>query len=62
VFNVANDDCSVGIPSAQVRDMFYADVPLTRQMGTYETFYDNTKAKDMVGFAPQHSWRDVLDV
>ncbi|MEN8895795.1 MAG: NAD(P)-dependent oxidoreductase [Yoonia sp.] len=60
VFNVSNDDCSVGIPSAEVKDRFYADVPLRREMGAFETFYDNTKAKEMLGFAPKHSWRDVL--
>jgi nucleoside-diphosphate-sugar epimerase len=60
VFNVSNDDCSVGIPSAEVRARFYPDVPLAREMGAFETFYDNTKAKQMLGFAPTHSWRDVL--
>lgn len=61
IFNVANDDCSVGISSAEVRARFYPDVPLRREMTEYETFYDSTKAKEMLGFAPQHGWRDVLD-
>ena len=60
VFNVANDDCSVGISSAEVCAQFYPSVPLRREMGEFEAFYDNTKAKQMLGFAPQHSWRDVL--
>lgn len=60
VFNVSNDDLSVGLTSAQVIDKYYKDVPLTRPMGEHETFYSNDKAKRMVGFAPQHSWRDVL--
>jgi hypothetical protein len=50
----------VGIPSVEVRARFYPDVPLAREMGAFETFYDNTKAKQMLGFAPTHSWRDVL--
>jgi hypothetical protein len=29
-------------------------------MSENETMYSNAKAKRMVGFAPQHSWRDVL--
>ena len=39
---------------------FYDGVPATREMGEYETFYANDKAKRLVGFAPRHSWRDVL--
>ena len=60
VFNVSNDDTSVGITSAEVRARFYEGVPTTRDMGEYETFYANDKAKRLVGFAPRHSWRDVL--
>jgi hypothetical protein len=25
-----------------------------------ETFYSIEKAREMLGFVPQHSWRDVL--
>ncbi|SEQ04014.1 Nucleoside-diphosphate-sugar epimerase [Loktanella sp. DSM 29012] len=61
VFNVSNDDMSVNLTSDDVMSRFYAGVKQTRPMGENETFYDNTKAKHMVGFAPAHSWRDVLD-
>ncbi|PUB18751.1 NAD-dependent epimerase/dehydratase family protein [Yoonia sediminilitoris] len=60
VFNVSNDDMSVGITSDAVIAQFYPDVPVKRDMRPDETFYANDKAKRMVGFAPQHSWRDVL--
>jgi nucleoside-diphosphate-sugar epimerase len=60
VFNVSNDDMSVGITSDQVIEKYYKDVPLKRPMGPHETFYSNDKAKRMLGFAPKHSWRDVL--
>jgi hypothetical protein len=29
-------------------------------MGRDETFYAIDKARELLGFAPQHSWRDVL--
>ena len=61
VFNVANDDMSVGITSDEVIARFYHDVPVKHQMRPDETFYANDKAKRMVGFAPQHSWRAVLE-
>lgn len=60
VFNVANDDMSVGLTTDEVISRFYKDVPLRRAMGRDETFYSNAKAKRLVGFTPRHSWRDVL--
>jgi nucleoside-diphosphate-sugar epimerase len=60
VFNVANDDMSVGITSDAVIARFYPGVPVKRQMRVDETMYANDKAKQMVGFAPKHSWREVL--
>jgi nucleoside-diphosphate-sugar epimerase len=60
VFNVANDDTSVAATSEEIVDRFYAGVPIRRQLGGHETFYANDKAKRLVGFDPQHSWRDVV--
>jgi len=60
VFNVSNDDMSVGITSDEVYDRFYAGVPRRREMSRDATFYANDKAKRLVGFAPRHSWRDEL--
>ena len=60
VFNVANDDLSVGLTNAEVRARFYPGVPVRHEMGEHETMYSNAKAKRMLGFQPEHSWRDVL--
>jgi hypothetical protein len=60
VFNVSNDDTSVGISSAEVSVCFYAGVPKRRDLGEFETFYSNDKAKRLVGFAPQHSWHNIV--
>ena len=60
VFNVSNDDMSVGLTTDQVIAQFYQGVEQRRPMGPDETFYSNAKAKKMLGFSPQHSWRDVL--
>ncbi|KUF11328.1 NAD-dependent epimerase/dehydratase family protein [Pseudoponticoccus marisrubri] len=61
VFNVSNDDLSVGLSNAEVRARFYEGVPVKREMGANETFYANAKAREMLGFRPAHSWRDVLE-
>jgi nucleoside-diphosphate-sugar epimerase len=60
VFNVANADMSVAATTQEIRDRFYDGVELRRQMGPDETFYSIDKARELLGYAPQHSWRDVL--
>ncbi|MEL6838690.1 MAG: NAD(P)-dependent oxidoreductase [Pseudomonadota bacterium] len=60
IFNVANDDLSVGITAKEVVAQFYQGVEVRRAMREDETMYANDKAKQMVGFAPKHSWREVL--
>lgn len=59
VFNVANPDSSVGMPSAEVIDRFYAGVEKRRELGEYETFYSIEKARKLLGFDPQPRWRDA---
>ncbi len=60
VFNVANADLSVAATTQEVRDRFYDGVELRRPLGRDETFYSIEKARDLLGYAPEHSWRDVL--
>ena len=60
VFNVANADLSVAATTDEVRERFYDGVPATREMRPDETFYSIDKARSVLGFEPQHSWRDVL--
>jgi nucleoside-diphosphate-sugar epimerase len=60
VFNVSNDDHSVGATTHELIDRFYQGVPVG-DMGEFETFYSNAKAKKLVGYQPKHSWRDVLE-
>jgi nucleoside-diphosphate-sugar epimerase len=60
VFNVANADMSVALTTDEVRERFYDGVEQRRPMGRDETFYAIDKARELLGFAPQHSWRDVL--
>ena len=61
VFNVSNDDHSVNRTSDELRAEFYARVPLAEGHGIQETFYSNAKAKRMLGFQPENSWRRYLD-
>jgi len=61
VFNVSNNTNSVAAPVPELIERFYQGVPQTREMGPYETFYSNEKAKRLLGFAPQHDWRNELE-
>ncbi|MGN6605534.1 MAG: NAD-dependent epimerase/dehydratase family protein, partial [Jatrophihabitans sp.] len=60
IFNVANADMSVAATSQEIIERFYDGVEVRRPMGRDETFYCIDKARDMLGFDPTHSWRDVL--
>jgi nucleoside-diphosphate-sugar epimerase len=60
IFNVSNDDHSVASSSAELIDEYYQGVPVG-DIGPQETFYSNKKAKALLGYEPQHSWRMYLD-
>ena len=60
MFNASNDDHSVNVSTPDLIKSFYGDVSVKREMGENETFYSNQKAKDLLGFAPQHSWKMYL--
>ncbi|MBN9275053.1 MAG: NAD(P)-dependent oxidoreductase, partial [Mesorhizobium sp.] len=57
VFNAANDDTSSDLPTAELLKRFYPGVPVSRELGEYETLLSNRKARDVLGFRPEHSWR-----
>ncbi|SDU93141.1 Nucleoside-diphosphate-sugar epimerase [Microlunatus sagamiharensis] len=60
VFNVANADLSVAATAQEVIERFYAGVEVRKEMGRDETFYSIDKARRLLGYEPEHSWRDVL--
>lgn len=60
VFNVANADLSVAATTQELRERFYDGVEVRRELGPYETLYAIDKARELLGYDPQHSWRDVL--
>ncbi len=57
VFNATNDTNSVCQPNAELLDRFFPGVPLSREIGPYESLLSNRKIKDVLGFAEQHNWR-----
>jgi nucleoside-diphosphate-sugar epimerase len=53
-------DMSVAATPQEIQDRFYDGVEVRRAMGRDETFYAIDKARDLLGFVPRHSWREVL--
>ena len=59
VFNVSNDDHSVGLSSEELIETYYQGVEI-KIPKVPESFYTNEKAKQLLGFQPCHSWRASL--
>ncbi len=56
---VAAADTVMPRPSADLLREVYPDVPITRELGEFETLLAIDKARDVIGYEPAHSWRDA---
>ena len=57
---IAAADTVMNRPSASLLKEVFPGVRLTRDVGEFGTLLANDRAKDALGFTPQHSWRDHL--
>ena len=55
IFNVSNNNHSVGLSSEELIERYYHGVPL-KQNTIPDSFYSNEKAKRLLGFKPIHDW------
>lgn len=55
---VAAADTLMDIPSADLMAQVFPDVPLTRPLEGFETLLAIGGARELLGFEPEHSWRD----
>ena len=55
---VAAADTIMSTPSAELMAAVFPDVPLTRPLHGYETLLAIDAARELLGYAPAHSWRD----
>jgi len=60
VFIVANADTCMSTPSAELAALVFPDVPLQRRVEGTETLLSIDKARRVLGYEPQHSWRDAF--
>lgn len=57
IFNVSNDDSSVGIDADEIIARYYDGVPVKGELKGHDTFYSNEKAKRFLGFTAPSRWR-----
>jgi UDP-glucose 4-epimerase len=62
IFIIANADTVMSRSSASLAAAVYPDVPVTRELGEHETLLSIDKARRLLGYEPQHSWRDADSV
>ena len=58
VFVIAAADTVMSRSSAELAAAVFPDVEVTRELGEHETLLGIDKARRVLGFAPEHSWRD----
>lgn len=58
VFIIANSDTVMSRPNSQLLKEVFPGVPSLRTFGENETLLSIGKARQMLGFSPQYSWRN----
>ncbi|MEL4456432.1 NAD(P)-dependent oxidoreductase [Lutimonas vermicola] len=60
VFNAGNDQNGAVIPSKELAEKFFPNVPITRELGEHEALFSNRKIREVLGFREQHPWQKYL--
>jgi len=61
VFIIANADTVMSRPNDELLAEQFPDVPVSRPVGPNETLLSIDKARRVLGYEPEHSWRDGAD-
>ncbi|HWG01827.1 MAG TPA: NAD(P)-dependent oxidoreductase [Trebonia sp.] len=57
---IAAADTVMNRPSREVLAEVFPDVPLTREIGEFDTLLAIDRARQVLGYEPRHSWRDHI--
>ncbi len=57
VFIIANADTAMSTSSASLMADVFPEVPVTKTLDTHETLLSIDKARRILGYEPEHSWR-----
>jgi nucleoside-diphosphate-sugar epimerase len=55
---IAAADTVMTTPSAELMARTFPDVPIRKELGTFETLQTIEKARSVLGYEPKYSWRD----
>jgi nucleoside-diphosphate-sugar epimerase len=58
VFIIASPDTVMRRSTSELLAEVYPDVPVRKHLGHHESLLSTEKARRLLGYAPQHSWRD----
>ena len=58
IFVIANADTVMERPNAELLAECFPDVEVRGQVGPHDTLLSIAKARRLLGYEPQHSWRD----
>ncbi|MFF2345591.1 NAD-dependent epimerase/dehydratase family protein [Pseudarthrobacter sp. NPDC058119] len=57
-FIIANADTVMSRPSADLAAEVFPDVKVTKELGEHETMLSIDKARRLLGYEPEHTWRN----
>ena len=60
IFNAGNDDNGAIIPTKELAEKFFPNVPITRELGEHEALFSNRKIREILGFKEQHNWQKYV--
>ena len=62
VFNAVNDTITATMPTRAFLERYCPGVPITRELGEFESPLSNRKAREVLGFKEAHNWRKYVAV
>ncbi len=57
---IAAADTMMNRPTAELLAERFPDVPVRKDLGEFETLLSIDRARELIGFVPEHSWRDEI--
>ena len=60
IFNAGNDHNGAIIPTKELAERFFPNVPITRALEEHEALFSNLKIRKVLGFKEQHNWRKYV--
>jgi nucleoside-diphosphate-sugar epimerase len=57
---IAAADTVMNRPTAELLAERFPDIPVRRELGQFETLLAIDRARELIGFVPEHSWRDTV--